>query len=314
MAKTLFIIGNGFDCYGHGLSTKYLDFRKYLTCRYPNYNLEFDGILESHIMPDGDVYYDQNDLVGSIISLIDSCTGKGWGDLEAASGAAYVESILERNEWYFNDVNWDDDEREIRNAVYDNEDLSNSVAGGFGQLRNFFEDWAFNELANIDFSYKRKLKKPSFKHSVFLNFNYTSTLEDLYHVPSQNVCHIHGYAKDIKSKIMFGHGEDENIEIPDTYYGAQNAFDSLLRYLHKDTDDAIRKNISFLNKLKGITKIYSYGFSFSDVDMCYIDEITKRLNPNKVRWYFNSFDWQNNKENIEKVRSRGYKIRQCSRW
>ena len=34
--KTLYIIGNGFDCYGHDMNTKYADFRKFLiniSCR-----------------------------------------------------------------------------------------------------------------------------------------------------------------------------------------------------------------------------------------------------------------------------------------
>ena len=32
--KTLYIIGNGFDCYGHDMNTKYADFRKFLINKY----------------------------------------------------------------------------------------------------------------------------------------------------------------------------------------------------------------------------------------------------------------------------------------
>ena len=45
MMKTLFIIGNGFDCYGHNMNTRYIDFRKFLVSRYPEHNKEFGGIL-----------------------------------------------------------------------------------------------------------------------------------------------------------------------------------------------------------------------------------------------------------------------------
>ena len=314
MIKKLFIIGNGFDCYGHGLPTKYSDFRKYLINEYPNYNYDFDGILEPVFMPDGDEQYDNDEIVGSIISLMDNCVGEEWNDLESSSGTVYVNSILEKNEGYINEVDWDDEDNDIRHTVYSNEDVSNSISGGFIQLKKYFEDWAFDELTNLDFSNVKKLKKPSFKNSFFLNFNYTNTLEELYHVPEQNVCHIHGYVNNKDSDILFGHGEDENVEDFGNYLGVEDAFNSLLQGLRKDTNAAIKRNALFWKKLKGVTKIYSYGFSFSNVDMCYIDEISKQVNPNKVRWYFNSFDWKNNKANIEKIRSRGYKIRRCFRW
>ena len=48
--------------------------------------------------------------------------------------------------------------------------------------------------------------------------------------------------------------------------------------------------------------------------MIYLEEICKYVNPNKVRWYFNMYDWKNNPEYIEKVRKLGFKIRICRRW
>lgn len=54
MMKTLFIIGNGFDCYGHNMNTQYIDFRNFLVNRYPEYNKAFGGILQETLMPDGD--------------------------------------------------------------------------------------------------------------------------------------------------------------------------------------------------------------------------------------------------------------------
>ena len=52
--KRLYIIGNGFDCYGHTLPTKYSDSSSYLKRQYPDYKKNFQGILESAHMPDGD--------------------------------------------------------------------------------------------------------------------------------------------------------------------------------------------------------------------------------------------------------------------
>ncbi|QFJ56016.1 bacteriophage abortive infection AbiH family protein [Pseudobutyrivibrio xylanivorans] len=312
--KTLFIIGNGFDCYGHQLKTKYTDFRRYIINNYPDYNYDYDGLIESTLMPDGDNGYDMDALVGSIISLMDNCAKPDWSELEASAGTIYASSILDRNEQYFHDVDWNDDDKAIRDAIYNNEDISNDITNGFIQLKQLFEEWAFEDLSKIDFSNVKKIRKPSFKDAVFLNFNYTSTLEDLYDIPVKNICHIHGFAKDNQSYILFGHGEEESIHVPADYFGANEAFDSLVHYMRKDTYGAIKRNQKFFNSLTKINKIYSYGFSFSDVDMCYIEEISTRINPQKVRWYFNSHDWKNNKDNIEKIKAYGYKVRKCGRW
>ena len=66
--------------------------------------------------------------------------------------------------------------------------------------------------------------------------------------------------------------------------------------------------------MSNVKKIYSYGFSFSEVDMDYIKEISRILDAKRVRWYFNQYDWVNNKENIEKVKRLGFKIRVSRRW
>ena len=109
------------------------------------------------------------------------------------------------------------------------------------------------------------------------------------------MCHIHGYAKDDTSEIRFGHGEESNTRASDSYWGIDDAFDDMVSYLKKDTAGAIKKHRSFIDRLKGVNKVYSYGFSFSDVDMCYIEEISNVLEPKKVRWYFNTYDWKNNR-------------------
>ena len=60
--------------------------------------------------------------------------------------------------------------------------------------------------------------------------------------------------------------------------------------------------------------MFPFGFSFSKVDMCYIEEISRRLKPRKIRWYFNSYDWKYNKKKVDEIKEYGYKIRRCRRW
>lgn len=122
----------------------------------------------------------------------------------------------------------------------------------------------------------------------FLNFNYTETLESAY--CKNNVCHIHGRIGDEQEDIYFGHGDDE--EYPESLetLGAEVALGQLKRSLRKDTTKALYDNKAFFDGLKDVTEIYSYGFSFSDVDMIYIETIRNIICPGTI-WFLNSYSW-----------------------
>lgn len=108
---------------------------------------------------------------------------------------------------------------------------------------------------------------------MFLSFNYTSTLEEIYNVGS--ICHIHGIQN---SDIFFGHGNDEDYTeyYLSHYIGAEDELRELDVRLRKDTAKAIQVNKPFFELMQDRVKnIYSYGFSFSDVDLPYIQEICK---------------------------------------
>lgn len=283
--KSLYIIGNGFDCYGHNMKTKYADFKQYLLKRFPEQKSGYDGLLETTMLPDGGEEYDMNAVIGSMIRTIDDCSAPEWGNLEECLGDDF-----------------------IRNIAYENE-------RAYWKLKELFEDWVFNDLANINYDNVDKFKKkPSFKRGLFLTFNYTSTLESLYHVSKQNVCHIHGAASEPENTIYFGHGDDSEFSQFIQYWGIDEAYNELKMRLRKDTQQAVLEHTDFFHKLSKINSIYSYGFSFSEVDMRYIEEICKYINPNKTRWFFNSYDWKNNPEYVDKIRELGFKVRKCHRW
>ena len=312
--ETLYIIGNGFDCYGHDMNTKYVDFKKFLINKYPEFNENFDGILESTLMPDGDEVYNMNEVVGSLIQTIDDCSATDWNNLEESLGNEFIYNIAYNYEWAYDLIDIDKDDK-IFHSIYENEDLTNSVVGAYRILVKLFREWVFSDLANIDFKKVKKLsRKPSFKKSLFLSFNYTLTLEKLYKISSTNICHIHGNAGDKNTNIYFGHGDDTEFNAFEHYIGVTDAYNSLKRELRKNTNQAIANNIKFFRKLSRIRKIYSYGFSFSDVDMIYLNELSRYVNTKKVRWYFNQFDWKNNRKNVQKVMNLGFKVRVCRRW
>lgn len=113
---------------------------------------------------------------------------------------------------------------------------------------------------------------------------------------------------------QFDDDDDEEFEGFDEYIGITYAFSSLKRLLWKDTRTAIKHSKGFFDRLSKVNKIYSYGFSFSEVDMPYIEEIAKIVVPRQTRWYFNQYDMENNKEYIEMVKKLGFKVRKCKRW
>ena len=136
----------------------------------------------------------------------------------------------------------------------------------------------------------------------------------------------------IKSRDNIKYDLGRNKSIYNTYSGEANLLEKASPFIQsgittlqsatsnakieesKVENPAVVDNINFFRKLSGVKKIYSYGFSFSDVDMIYLEELSRYVDVKKVRWYFNQFDWKNNIQNVEKVKHLGFKVRVCRRW
>ncbi len=284
----LFIIGNGFDL-AHGMKTKYSDFRKFLIHNYldDNYNpYSFCEVPQRTLMPDGDEQYNKNDVVKSILKILDDTEGVNWNKIEYSLG------ILEYGHFLDDYGDYDpDDDNYIRNMYYKNQDLSKELCGALRQIKQYFHEWV--DTININ-----KIPIKSFqkiihsKDDLFITFNYTKTLENLYNI--QNVCHIHGTAED---EIYFGHGNVESkLEKYENYwFGAETTLERLDAELRKNTIEAYNNHKDFFNKLyiignKTPLNIYSYGFSFSEVDEYYLIKIFENLNTNNMCFYINNYD------------------------
>lgn len=78
-----------------------------------------------------------------------------------------------------------------------------------------------------------------------------------------------------------------------TYFVNGNGLIELNARLRKNVEDILKekRTIEFLNKIEkaNVEKVFSYGFSYGDVDMPYMKEICKRLG-NKAIWSFNNYD------------------------
>lgn len=311
--RKLFIIGNGFDI-RHGMNTKYDDFRDFLLKKYPDIDKYFDGILMTTNMPGGNKEYDMDEVVGSVVRTIDECSDPEWKNLEECLGNKFIENIIYDNEWVYYETDLLEDDSIFRSFCI-NEDMAQSIAKAYEKILELFEMWVFEDLASIDYSKIRRFKcTPSFRHSLFINFNYTLTLERIYGVCADDICYIHGNSLDPCSKIYFGHGDDEELGEFLQYMGIESAYNELKRRLRKNTRQAISENSEFFRNLKKVKRIYSYGFSFSDADKDYLEEICKNINPNKTTWFFNKYDWDNNFDYVKKISVLGFKVKRSRQW
>ncbi len=289
MAK-LFIIGNGFDL-AHGMKTHYSDFRDYLI---EEYNVDENlintvgyDIPTPHDLPDGGEKYDDTIVAAAIIKTLDNTEGSQWKDVEKSLGELdYAEFLDDWAEMHNSDY-----ENAFRDNMYRNEDNARNLCGALRLIEDYFQDWIRAiEVSQILIPDFYDLISP--EKDLFLNFNYTKTLEKLYN--AQNVCHIHGTQDE---DIFFGHGNDEDRTdyYQSKWFGAESELNQLEYSLRKDTNRAYDKNTDFFKKIENSAtevnfEIYSFGFSFSEVDTVYLREIFRRINTKYVVFHLNDFE------------------------
>ena len=141
----------------------------------------------------------------------------------------------------------------------------------------------------------------------FLTFNYTKTLQKLYRI--KKVIHIHNR---VGQKLIWGHGQadvyygqfDEN---PDSLFIRSSSLDDMLDFFKKDTSKPLKKYNDFFKNLDhSIDKVYSYGFSYGEVDSIYMKQIISKISPDAT-WYFTTYEAQNAEElQIKKNKLREY--------
>lgn len=283
----LFIIGNGFDS-AHCLATSYDDFKTYLCDAYMNGESgeDYISMVPTVTMgPKGEDICDMEEVARFLIYLISIAEPDGgkWSDLEASLGRLdYDEAFDMLPEEYDKDG-----DRNYWRESYNNEDVATDLYTVVSYVKDFFAEW----VDTIDVENAKE--KPGFlslidSEDMFLTFNYTETLEDVYGINKQSVCHIHGKQGE---NIFFGHGntKDYTDEYMRKYIGSEYSLSELDRFLRKDTNQALEEHKDFFAGIDdAIKEVYSMGFSFADVDLIYIKEICRKLSADVV-WYLNDF-------------------------
>jgi len=295
---SIFIIGNGFDR-AHGLNTSYEDFHQYLIDNYPKASNDNMIVPWSVTTQDGSERYNTDEVVGTIMKIINETDGDLWSNLEHSLG------LLEVSE-FFDDYSDDSEDEDFNewDKVHKNEDIATNLTGAILEITEYFDDW----ICTIDVcTAKHKLDFEALiniKKDYFLTFNYTPTLEMVY--KAEKVCHIHGNQGE---KLYFGHGNDKD-DYEDNmvrHIGSENALSDMAHKLRKNTTMALNENRIFFESINEIDKIYSFGFSFANVDWIYIQELCRRIPTEKVVWYLNCHDsYEKRNEFISVIKECGF--------
>jgi hypothetical protein len=221
-AKTLYIIGNGFDLY-HGAESSYWYFREYLLRCAPEVVMSFD------------LYFGPKNLWRSFRRTDDfiECllfnkntypeviwTGQYlWSDFEKYLSELNREKVLTILDFYLPKYNTDDDRFSYSDYFLPIERLREQIYIATFEMKFRFHKW-INTL-NYKRGFRRKMLSFD-ENSLFLNFNYTLFLESEYKIPNEQICYIHGSRKDKYGSLVLGHNDDIKKSFNTWYHKCKN--------------------------------------------------------------------------------------------
>ncbi|MCC8036828.1 MAG: bacteriophage abortive infection AbiH family protein [Bacteroidales bacterium] len=295
--KHLYIIGNGFDIH-HGVNSSFLNFRNWLEKAEPNIYSQLCDLYE--------------------ISTNENKAKEWWNDFENMLSEVdfnnYVENVVIEN---YPDLSKDDfRDRDYHAAEYA---ASDELGALIYHVKRTFNAW----IASLDKAEDSKRIHLIRKDSLFITFNYTRTLEELYQIPDNQVLHIHGMVGD--DELILGHGKNyaelkedcemtlsqppadlDEEELEDWYSShydfvtqqTQEVAISQIASLQKDVQQIISDNRSIWDSLAEVEIIHVFGFSFSYIDMPYLSTIINHINTDKVKWVISAFS-NRDREKIE---------------
>ncbi|MBA3023184.1 MAG: bacteriophage abortive infection AbiH family protein [Gammaproteobacteria bacterium] len=242
----LWVIGNGFDLW-HQLPTRYSDFYQFAKSTLNEVENYYDHELEH---------------------------GGPWCDFENSLGNFLWSEFFDAH----NHI--DADAEDFRPSfVYGLEDELTEQADQIVEaIKESFREW----IQGINISgVVRQLELPD--DALFVSFNYTSTLEEIYGIEVERILHLHGRAA-VFDDLIFGHGDtiegepelDENGDSNRTMFtDAENAAKYPFHALKKPVPEVLEKNKKFFDSLEHITEITVVGHSLNRVDLPYFRKLAE---------------------------------------
>jgi hypothetical protein len=260
----LYIIGNGFDLH-HGIRSGYRDFGAYLKAA----DREIFRTLER--------YFPDEEL---------------WSDLESALAHLDTDTLIDDAGMFmtgYGDDNWRD------SANHDFQYEISRVADATSKtLRAHFARWV-RQLAMPESGAILDKLLGLDPTALFLNFNYTPSLERLYGVPLQNILYIHGAATQPDEDLILGHGwHRSDADLLNHHIDPERAdfrviegnhiIDRYFTETFKPVDEIIARNATFWASCGDVSDVYVLGHSLAPVDHPYFEQIC-RSKPQGFQWH-----------------------------
>lgn len=245
-AKSLYIIGNGFDSF-HGIDSSYSDFIHYL-CR-----VDFElALLLIKCFTSSTGHADNWTCFGENLTYLNS------------NSFLYHASKHIQNKYVEKPDNHIESSKKVLNAIIE-------------RLPAHYTEWALQ----IDTVVSKRLDFN--KNALFLSFNFTDVLESIYSIPVSQIKYIHGKAIDIESKFIFS-SNDEMIrqtnmsrvyeeDNPDVIAAGEIILEEHFKKSHLDFELLSENNEEFFNRLSDVEEIFIIGHRISHLDLKYYEAI-----------------------------------------
>jgi len=290
----IFIIGNGFDR-GHKLKTNYWDFRSFLERCYPDFLYNFE--INYDIYP-GFSEDEKKELL--------------WNEFES-NLANIDEDIIIENATSI-DMGLEGGDIGIEDTLYQ---YFSEEFGYINKLSYYLKLWV--QSIRIRDLLARTTMIDSKSNDMYVTFNYTSVLENVYKINENKIIHIHGSLRRRDGNPIIGHGNYTRIEkIKEIQKKADEIFDekesSISRVIgdyYNSTYKNVNRYIYKLDALKNqnIDEVIVIGHSLSGVDMPYFTKINY-YTKNKAKWKVYYYDKDKKNQMYENLIEFGIKEKQ----
>lgn len=292
--NNLIIIGNGFDL-AHGLKTNYSDFIEWLFLGKSIDKNRFSDLLVTN-------------SVGNSIRKVEI-------DVDNNKLTFYTKNILFSTFAYnAHNKNWGGIEKEYFDTVNRSTQPNMGIATSYGieainqdfeVIKKYLEEY----LTKI---VKEKPQKQIFNHflnrlggrnSLFLSFNYTKILEDVYpkFINHSSVINIHGELSNSLNPIIFGYAADYDESSSLLDLNNKHHVKNIKRYNYKETLN-FKKTEEWLNKSKEVF-VHILGHSCGLSDKLILSEIFnhKKVKAIYIHYYENSENFKDTLINIDRI-------------
>lgn len=281
----MLIVGNGFDL-EHDLKTAYWNFREYLEENHLDFLIAFEKMYNFYPVDFGDPYVGKDAQQKWEKNL----KSKLWESFEEAIGSPDIGSMLNTSECILDNLDLDGGNVGIEDTM---DEYWRNEYGFIKQFPEYVKEW-IEQISTKDIV-PRKQALVNDEECICLSFNYTDTLENVYHIG--DVLHIHGsVCKNSWVEPIMGHYNRENIEkhkvaankageyFDEGEESIQKAIAEFLEPINKDTDEIIKNNQRFFDQLSEIDSITIVGWSVGRVDIPYLRKVAESVKAETI-WH-----------------------------